>query len=402
MDKFLENAPCGFLMFLDDSTIVQVNERLKDMLEYESVESLKGLSINAILTVPSRIFYNTHFFPLIRMHGEAHEIFFSLLTRTNKDIPVLTNAVRTEENGRWINQCVFMPVHQRKKYEGEIINAKRAAEEALKKNKTLTKLVGELEARTSQLDTQYSRLLAMNQDLRQFNKIISHDLQEPIRKIQIFSDILSRELERQGGEKARSMMKKIMSSTEKLKSLTVGLEQYIKVDSEELYSTVDLNEVLDSARKRAAEDNNFSGFEVTSDILPAVEGYQVQLELLFYHLLINAIQNCAGDRKLMIRVSSVILQENIYRATEGKYRYTQHVRIHVEDNGMGFDNQYNEYVFNALSKINPQTEGLGIGLSLCKKIADNHMGSISVKSQVGKGSTFSIMLPRTHHASLQN
>jgi sigma-B regulation protein RsbU (phosphoserine phosphatase) len=401
MDKFLENAPCGFLMFLDDSTIIQANEGLKDMLEYDSIESLKGISINAILTVPSRIFYNTHFFPLIRMHGKADEIFFSLLTRTSKDIPVLTNAVRTEENGRWINQCVFMPVYQRKKYEGEILNAKRAAEEALRKNETLTRLVGELETRTRQLDKQYSRLVSINQDLRQFNKIISHDLQEPIRKIQLFSDLLVQEIEREGGEKARSMLKKIIASGEKLKNLTVGLEQYIKVDSEELYSRVNLNQVLDIARERAAEDKNFRGFKVISDTLPTVEGYQVQLELLFYHLLINAIENRAADRELSIRVSSVILNENIYRATEGKYRYTQHVRINVEDNGIGFDNHYNKYVFNALSKINSQTEGLGIGLSLCKKITDNHMGSIIVKSQVDKGTTFSVVLPVTQDVFLE-
>jgi hypothetical protein len=78
------------------------------------------------------------------------------------------------------------------------------------------------------------------------------------------------------------MMKRIMSSTEKLKNLTVGLEQYIKVDSEELYSRVDLNQVLDAAHKRAADEKNFFVFEVVSDTLPVVEGYQVQLELVFY------------------------------------------------------------------------------------------------------------------------
>jgi phosphoserine phosphatase RsbU/P len=392
MDNLLNHAPCGFLSFRDDGTIVAANQTLYDLLGYSPPE-LEGRNIEVILTVASRIFYNTHFFPLIRLHAKADEIFLSLSGKSKNDIPVLTNAVRRVQEGEYANHCVFIPIYQRRKYEEEILSARKLAERTLKENEDLTSLTKKLESRTQELDRQYSKLLAINQNLAQLSKIVSHDLQEPIHKIQIFANILSTHAGETLDPKSKSAVQKITNAAERLRHLTSGLEQYVKVDTEKIYSTVDLNEVLAKAKSRAASERNFHTFDLVSDTLAVIEGYGTQLELLFYHLIDNSIQFRHTSRKLVIHVNSVVLQENAYRAISDKYRYVDHVKITFSDNGIGFENKYNEYVFDLVRKIDPETEGLGLGLALIKKIIDNHSGSIHAESDPGKGTRFTLLLP---------
>ncbi|MDP5016420.1 MAG: PAS domain S-box protein, partial [Dolichospermum sp.] len=129
IDEILNTAPCGFLSFTDDGTIVMVNATLLELLGQE-LDELWGKKIELILPIASRIFYQTHFFPLLKMHGKAEEIYFSLKSKQGNHIPVLVNGMRREKAGSFINECIFIPIHQRIQYEDEILKAKKVAEAA--------------------------------------------------------------------------------------------------------------------------------------------------------------------------------------------------------------------------------------------------------------------------------
>ncbi len=129
MDSLLDTAPCGFLSFSDDGTILASNATLRKWLGCAE-GALIGQSVEKLLPVASRIFYQTHFFPLLKIANEVEEVYMTLRPTQGSDLPVLVNAVRRTQEGVAVNDCVFMVVHQRSRYEDEILQARRTAEEA--------------------------------------------------------------------------------------------------------------------------------------------------------------------------------------------------------------------------------------------------------------------------------
>lgn len=129
MDELLNTAPCGFLAFADDGTILRINATLLEMVGYERGE-LQDRHVESILSVGGRVFYQTHFFPLLKLQGKAEEIYFSLRSKSGEDVPVLVSAVRRERAGAAVNDCVFVPMRQRNRYEDELLQARKAAEES--------------------------------------------------------------------------------------------------------------------------------------------------------------------------------------------------------------------------------------------------------------------------------
>src|SRR5689334_17407432 len=109
-DSLLETAPCGFLSFSDDGVIRASNALLRDLLDVRQ-EELIGRRVESILSVGARIFYQTHLFPLLKLHGRAEEIFLLLHAKSGEDVATLCNAVRRQRDGEWITDCVFMRVY---------------------------------------------------------------------------------------------------------------------------------------------------------------------------------------------------------------------------------------------------------------------------------------------------
>jgi anti-anti-sigma regulatory factor len=140
MDELLNNAPCGFLSLADDGRLLAVNATLLGWLGYEEGE-LTGRHFEALLPAGGRIFYQTHFFPLLKLHGRAEEVYLSLRARAGGDVPVLANAARRERGGSAANDCVFVPMRQRRRFEDELLAAKREAEAA---NRLKDELIEEL------------------------------------------------------------------------------------------------------------------------------------------------------------------------------------------------------------------------------------------------------------------
>jgi PAS domain S-box-containing protein len=140
MDELLNKAPCGFLSLDDDGRVLAVNATLLGWLGYAEGE-LAGRHFETLLPAGGRIFYQTHFFPLLKLHGRAEEVYLSLRAREGGDVPVLANAARRERGDMSVNDCVFVPMRQRRRFEDELLAAKREAEEA---NRLKDELIEEL------------------------------------------------------------------------------------------------------------------------------------------------------------------------------------------------------------------------------------------------------------------
>lgn len=158
MDDLLNTAPCGFLSFRDDGKILMVNATLLNILRYDS-EGLKGDHIHSILSVASRLLFQTHLFPLLKLHGKMDEIYLSLRSKDGDDVPVLMNAIRNERNKKIFNDCILMPVRRRNEYEDPILRLKKAAEEA---TSLINKVNASLEETGKALDEKQTELLEAN------------------------------------------------------------------------------------------------------------------------------------------------------------------------------------------------------------------------------------------------
>jgi sigma-B regulation protein RsbU (phosphoserine phosphatase) len=392
-DDLLDLAPCGLFSFTDEGSLVAVNGTLLGLLGYARDE-LVGGHVEKILTLASRLFYQTHFFPLLRMQGKAEEISLSLSSKTREAVPVLVNAVRRERAGVIVNDCALLTVRQRGKYEDELLRAKRAAEEALRSNEELVQARQELQLRAQELDQQLHRLEQNNQELTLISHILAHDLREPMRKLSMFSSLFTKEDREVMSLTGQRSLDRIKAESARMDRLLTALQQFVSLDvADEPTEEVDLSDVVGSAQQMVSERTERGAPKVRSAQLPVVQGRRRQLVMLFYHLFDNAVKFRNPEMFPQVDIECGVIQLNSFRAMKDKYRYVDFVRLVLEDNGVGFHSRYSDYVFEALRKLDPDTPGPGIGLAICRKVVESHGGSISAESEPGRGARFTILLP---------
>ncbi len=388
----VQTMPCACLLFDDEGTIEYVNSFLCEAVGYEAEELIQQ-KLDRILTISSRLFYQTHFFPLLRLNGKVSEIFMTLRSRTGESVPVMINGTRDTSGDNAINLCICITVWERQKYESEILKSKKVLQKTLEDNAELNRLKHDQEFQQQKLDRQISQLIQRSQEYVQLNKVLSHDLQEPIRKIGFFCD-MALNTAPEGTPELPTLLGKIQESVVRLRSLTNCLQQFVGVESnEEQPTSLNLQALIEEAKNDASQATSFYDFELELGRMPAVEGRASQIQLLFAELIKNAIQNRKEHTSLYIRIHPDILEENSYQFSEHKYHYTDHLRLEMTDNGTGFDNRYSTYIIGLFNKLKPESKGMGLGLALCKQIVSNHYGSISAKSNPNTGSTFIITLP---------
>jgi sigma-B regulation protein RsbU (phosphoserine phosphatase) len=393
LPNLLNIAPCSIIAFSPQGIIHFANETLLNQLGYTS-EELEGQHFEKILTLASRIFYHTHFAPMLTLEGKATELFITLHAKNNEPVPVLVNAVKHVEKDNSYVVCACMPVFERKKYEDEILQAKKIAEEALQKNDQLQKVQSELELQKQQLDQQVTQLKYRNKELLQLNDLVAHDLQEPVRKITLYADKLMQDKEKTFTKKTLSEFETILRAAKRIRTLLTNLQEYIHLSTkEQKKEQVDLNEIITSQLKIVAQ--SFTNVDYLAEVeeLPMISADKEQLAILFCELIKNCFKFRSLERNLHIIVSGVELQHNFYNSIENKYKYVDFVKITIEDNGTGFDKKYKELIFRILKKLHLQSQGLGFGLAVCKRIVENHHGFISVTAEENKGACFTIGLP---------
>jgi signal transduction histidine kinase len=244
------------------------------------------------------------------------------------------------------------------------------------------------------LEQQNIELEASNKELLAFNYVASHDLQEPLRKIQTF---ISRLSEKEGDaltEEGKEYINRIHLSVERMRILIDDLLQYSRANkTEKVFEEVDLNDLLENAKVDLAQSIEEKNAVIKNDVLPTITVIPFQIQQLFINLLGNSLKYSKekGVPKIKISCEKVIAfeEELIPKKTKDKY-----YKITFEDNGIGFEQEYAEKIFVLFNRLHNKNEyaGTGIGLAICKKIVENHKGYIFAKGEPNKGSVFTIYL----------
>jgi len=243
--------------------------------------------------------------------------------------------------------------------------------------------------RTEELREANQLLENSNRELEQFAYIASHDLQEPLRKIQTFSELLNRSIE--GNPDAQRYSDKIYTSAQRMSTLIQAVLNYSRLSrSGDEFDEVNLNDVLDNVRTDFELLMEEKSAVIKSDKLPVVRGIALQLHQLFSNLVGNALK--FTDNPPMITITATPLTS--FKDFPGLDPMRRYVRLTFADQGIGFDPRYAEQIFTIFQRLDHKRySGTGIGLALCKRIVDNHNGAITATSEPDKGAIFTVCLP---------
>ncbi|HEY5773083.1 MAG TPA: response regulator [Chitinophagaceae bacterium] len=297
----------------------------------------------------------------------------------------------------------------------ELLRAKVAVfVELYSKNQQLMlqekKLLAEIEERkvseervkllNEQLTANNESLKQMNEELDQFAYMASHDLQEPLRKIQVFSDKILRN--NNFDPDSEKYFGKIINSSKRMQNLIDNLLDFSRhtVSSNDFKKTP-LNELVKNVLTELEVEIEKSNARINYEELPVVSAVPGLMQQLFYNLFSNAIKFRKPSVDLVIDVKAEKMNpldlSKFTKYGQGKNYY----KITVQDNGIGFDDKYAEDIFRVFKRLHSyqEFEGTGVGLSICKKIVEKHNGFIKAESKIDNGSTFIIGLPEMQMAN---
>lgn len=235
-----------------------------------------------------------------------------------------------------------------------------------------------------------------NEDLQQFAHVASHDLKEPLRKIRTFSNRLEAEFGKIMPEKGRTYIEKIQASSERMSNMIDGILNYSVMNAtEQIEEKIDLGFVLDGIVSDLELLILQKEARIIYDNLPRIKGSPTLIYQLFYNLISNSLKFSKNDLPCRIHISSRKMKEDELKDFSDIRKSTDYLCITVEDNGIGFNPEYAEKMFNVFTRLNrrDQYEGTGLGLALCKKIVHRHHGLIFAKGEEGKGASFEIVFP---------
>lgn len=254
----------------------------------------------------------------------------------------------------------------------------------------------QINLRTSELIDSLADLERSNSNLLQFAYIASHDLQEPLRKIQTFSDLLIKRYTTELGA-GIDYLNRIQGAAKRMSILIKDLLDFSGISTRQQASaTVRLNQVIDAVLQDLEVSIADSGAHIQVGQLPVVKGDRTQLGQLFSNLLSNAIKFRRPGVTPSIEIDYALLPKTQLPPQVNPARLaSQYYRIDVMDNGIGFDSKYNDRIFQVFQRLHSKSEfaGTGIGLAICEKVAANHGGAIKAASVLGQGSVFSVYLP---------
>lgn len=352
----LDRAPCGFISFHDDGTIIGANATLGQLLDVEA-RDLVGRSIEDILTIPARIFYQTHFFPLIKLHGRAEEIYFTLRAHSGASVHVLVNAVRNEVDGATRIDCVMLRIHERQKYEQELLDAKKAAENA-------------------------------NAAKMRFLSMVSHDLRTPLGAISGYADLLLLGARGEVNEAQAQDLRRIKDVSRFLLGLLDDILTFARAEAGALTVSrerVAVESVLAQVEAIVAPQLQKAGVEYVRE--PGIPELSVcadrdRLQQILLNLLGNASKFTPSGGRVSVRW----------------WREDDRVLIAVADTGRGIPGDQLSQIFEPFVQVHRDVDaakhkGMGLGLAISRDLAKAMGGDITVASVLGEGSTFTVFLP---------
>lgn len=247
------------------------------------------------------------------------------------------------------------------------------------------------------------QLRKSNLELQEFASIASHDLQEPLRKIQAFGDRLKMKCSDGLGENGRDYLERMQDAARRMQILLHDLLTLSRVTSKaQPFEPVDLREVVADVVSDLEVRIEQTGAQVETGRLPTIDADAAQMRQLLQNLISNALKFQRSGTKPEVMISAKVLDnaDSLPGAMPGE----EICQIMIRDNGIGFDERYLDRIFQVFQRLHSRSEyeGTGIGLAVCRKIADRHGGEISAKSAEGEGATFIVTLPVKQRMSESN
>ena len=271
------------------------------------------------------------------------------------------------------------------------------AQDVTKERKLQEELTFKVKERTLELYKANNELEINNQELQQFAYIASHDLQEPVRKITVFMQMLETNLE-SNPQKARTYIDKINNSTKRMTELikdVLGFSELAK--TARVFEQTDLNQIVGDVLNDFDLVIEQRNAKITFSDLPTVEAIPLQMSQLFGNLISNALKYSKTDSIPSINIESCQLSESEKMNFDIDQK-VDYYKVEISDNGIGFDQKYADQIFNIFQRLHGKDEfaGTGIGLAMCRKILQNHNGDIVAKSAEHIGSVFTCIIPKRH------
>jgi PAS domain S-box-containing protein len=433
-EELLDAAPCGFVSFADDGAILIANRALLEMTGYAR-EELIGRPFETILTIAGRIFHQTHFFPLLRLHGHAEEIFLLLRRRDGGDLGALVNAIRRERGGIAVTDCVLLVVRERRKFEDALLRAKREAEDAR----------AALERRTAELERTNARLEAQAEELERQQRQLEEqaaEMEAAGEELRVLNDELvarSAELERQRetadeANRAKSAFLAVMSHELRtplnaiggyVQLIELGIHGPVTPGQEEALSRISrsqrhllrlINDVLNLARIESGRVEYAIEDVPLAAVVAAVEPMiapQLETKALRWECRVPASLVARADREKVQQVLINLLGNAVKFTPDGGRIVVEAapgadaagaVQITVADTGLGIPAEKLESIFQPFVQVDAShtrvAEGSGLGLSISRDLARGMGGELTVRSTIGEGSAFTLRLPAASPASV--
>ena len=404
-DALLDVLPCGILTFADDGTVLLTNATLRGLLGYEAGE-IEGRHVERLLTIAGRIFYQTHLFPLLRLHGKADEIFLLLRRKDGGEVGALANTRRIERDGVAMHCCVLIEVRERRKYEDELLRARRAAEEA---NERLEQQAVELELQQQQLEEQTAELEAQSEVLQtandelqlaraaadeanlaksQFLANMSHELRTPLNAIGGYVQLMEMGLHGPVTEGQRTALDRVARSQRHLLRLVNDVLNLARIEAGRVdYAQDDVlvAEVMASVTPMVEPQMAAAGLSFTTAVpadLVAIADRE-KLQQVLINLLTNAVKFTASGGRV------AVVAERDDRAGR--------VLVRVSDTGIGIPADKLEGIFEPFVQVEVgharRAEGTGLGLAISRDLARGMRGDLTVRSVEGEGAVFTLSLP---------
>jgi PAS domain S-box-containing protein len=248
------------------------------------------------------------------------------------------------------------------------------------------------------LNRKAAELARSNAELEQFAYVASHDLQEPLRKIQAFGDRLKTKCDAVNLQEGRDYLERMQSAAARMQALINDLLTFSRViSSQQPFVEVGLATVVKGVLSDLEVRIEQTKAVLKVGDLPTIEADPLQMRQLFQNLISNAMKFQPSGQQPVLEIRAEIIKGQ-FAGTPEEDPYAEQCQITIQDNGIGFEEKYHEKIFAVFQRLHGRNEyeGTGVGLAVCRRITDRHGGSITARSQPGQGASFIITLPVRH------